>query len=230
MIAKQNAERAARLAGDINRAYSGFSTQTELEILDDEFTIEAADVANSFGDFVPFTYDGYLDLENSRIRIGGLIAATLNNTVKLQKVIGTAEVFSGSTTNASTAVVTTRKGLVIGQSVTGTGIPASTTVAAVTDTGFTLSAAATATGTIDITLSGAADITAAATVAATAATAATAAQAVSFVPLNGGPPVRFKKGDKLRLVLAAVTSLGIGRSLITHLPFVARRTPGQFPA
>ena len=229
MIGLQNTARTAAKTGNINQVYSGPSMRTSVDVLVDTFTIESTDIANSFADFVPFTSDGYLELELSRIRIGGLITPTLNNTVKLQKVIGTPEVFSGTTTNSSTAVTTSKTGLIIGQTVTGTGISASTTIAAITATGFTLSAAATATGTVDITVSGAADITAAATVAATAATAATAAQAVSFVPLNGGPAVAYKKGDNLRLVIVAVTSLGIGRTLIPSIPLVSRLAPGQNP-
>ena len=170
-----------------------------------------------------------LDLKNSTIHIGGLITPTLNSTVKLQKVIGLPEVFSATTTASSTAVTTSKKGLLVGQTVTGTGIAASTTIAAITATGFTLSANATASGTVDVTVTGAADITAAATVAATAATAATAAQAVPFVPINGGPPVAVKKGDKLRFVLVAVTSLGIGRTIIPLIPYVSRLAPGLNP-
>lgn len=229
MVTKQNAARAARFAGNINQVYSGPSMATRIDTFSEEFTFEATDVANSYADCVPFTLDGYLDLENSRIRIGGLITPTLNNTVKLQKVIGVPEIFSATTTSASTAVTTDRTGLLVGQTVTGTGIPAATTIAAITAAGFTLSQAATASGTVDVTVSGVADITAAATVAATAATAATAAQAVPFVPINGGPPVGFKKGDNLRLVLASVTSLGIGRTLLPSIPFISRLAPGVNP-
>ena len=65
--------------------------------------------------------------------------------------------------------------------------------------------------------------------AATAATAATAAQALAFVPLNGGPQVAYKKGDRLRLALTAVTSLGIGRTLIVTVPHLVRQSPGILP-
>lgn len=229
MLTIQNAARALALVGNINQVYSGASMGTLREVLTEEFTIEAADIAGTTADFVPFTDDGFLDLETSRIRIGGLITPTLNNTVTLWKVIGVPETFNVTTTSGSTAVTTSKTGLIIGQSVAGTGIPAAATIAAITATGFTLSANATATGTVVCTLSGAAAITTAGVIAATATAAATAAQALALVPLNGGPPVSYKKGDKLRLALTAVTSLGIGRTLIVSVAHVSRQGPGLNP-
>lgn len=229
MLSVQNTARAAALAGNINQAYSGPSMATIINTLADEFLIQATDVATSFADFVPFTCDGVLSLETSRLRIGGDVTAALNNTVKLQKVIGTPEVFPATLTNASTVVVSAKAGLLVGQSISGPGIPLATTITSMTATGFTISANATAGGTVDVTVSGFADITAAATVAASAATAATAAQAVSFVPLNGGPGVPFKKGDRLRLSIVAVTALGIGRLLLPAIPFTSRLSPGTTP-
>ncbi|MEI7908109.1 MAG: hypothetical protein WCK77_00605 [Verrucomicrobiota bacterium] len=60
---------------------------------------------------------------------------------------------SSTTTSASTRVgVASTAGMVAGMAVTGTGIPASTTIASVTDaTHYVLSAAATATGTNNLT-------------------------------------------------------------------------------
>ena len=104
MLTLQNAARTAVLAGNITgNAYSGASMATPLRYLQEDFTMETADIAGNTADFVPFTDDGYLDLENSRIRIGGLITPTLNSTVTLFKVIGTAETFNVTTTNASTS-------------------------------------------------------------------------------------------------------------------------------
>ena len=268
-----------------------------LRVLYDEFTFEAADVAGSFAEFVPFTDDGFLDLENSRIRIGGLITPALSNTVTLSKVLGVSEqftmtttsglatvvtaktgliigqtvagvgiapanTFNASVTNASTAVATTQLGLglVVGQTVTGTGIQNGTTITAVVPgTGFTLSLAANATnavvslsvaaptitaisatgftmsinatvsGTNVCTVSGAAPITTATTVAATAATAAAANQSVAFTPLNGGPAVTFKKGDRLRLTLTTPSQLGVGRTLQVTIPIQQRMGPGLAP-
>jgi len=58
-----------------------------------------------------------------------------------------------SVTNSTTTVgLTTTAGLLVGQGVTGTGIPANTTIAAITPgTGITLSAAATTSGTPTLT-------------------------------------------------------------------------------
>lgn len=229
MLTLQSAARDANIAGNINSVFSGSSQSASMDVLTEEFTFVTGDVDGTAADFVPFTRDAVLDLKNSTIYIGGLITPTLNSTVKLQKVIGTPEVFSATLTSGSTAVTTSKKGLLVGQAVTGTGIAAATTIAAITAAGFTLSANATASGTVDVTVSGAADITAAATVAATATAAATAAQAVPFVPINGGPPVSVKKGDKLRFVLVAVTSLGIGRTVIPLIPYVSRLAPGLTP-
>lgn len=228
MISLQNTARAAALTGNINQVYSGPSLASSISELTDQFTMEAGDAVNGTADFVPFTSDGYLLLENSRLRIGGLITNALNVSVKLQRV-SAGMVFNATTTSASTAVVCSPAGLLVGQSVAGTGIPAGATIAAVTATGFTLSAAATATGSTVITATGAADITAAVAAVASAATAATAAQALPFAPINGGPPVPFFKGDKLRLYLTAVTSIGTGRALIPSIPFVSRMAPGQNP-
>lgn len=61
----------------------------------------------------------------------------------------TTSLTSGATTNSSTsATCASTDGLIVGQGITGTGIPAATTIAAITSaTAFTLSAAATATNT-----------------------------------------------------------------------------------
>jgi hypothetical protein len=230
MTSLQNAARAAAFTGNINQVYSGLSLNTSLDILTDTFTIETGDIATTSADFVPFTSDGYLDLAASRVRIGGLITNVLAISVQLQKVtLGTT--FVGTTTASSVTVTTSQTGLLVGMVVSGTGITAGTTIATITATGFTLSAATAATGFGVLTLvaSGAANISAALAIAATAATAATAAQAVPFVPVDGGPPVTFAKGDKLRLVITAVTSLGIGRTLIPSIPFVTRLSPGTTP-
>src|SRR5690348_12658146 len=56
---------------------------------------------------------------------------------------------TGNTTNASASVtsVSSLTGLAVGQSITGTGIPASTTIVSLSGTTLTLSANATATNT-----------------------------------------------------------------------------------
>jgi hypothetical protein len=231
MISLQNAGRAAALTGNVNQVYSGLSLNTSMDILMDTFTLEATDTTNTFADFVPFIAEGYIDLALSRVRIGGLITNALSSTIQLQKVtLGTT--FVGTTTASSTAVTTTQTGLLVGMVVSGTGITAGATITAITATGFTLSAATAATGFGVLTLvaSGAANISAALVIGAIAGnTAATAAQAVPFVPLDGGAPVTFAKGDKLRLVLTSVTSAGAGRTLLPQIPVVHRRAPGLVP-
>ena len=229
MISLQNAGRAAALTGNVNQVYSGLSLNTSMDILMDTFTLEATDTTNTFAEFVPFIAEGYIDLAASRVRIGGLITNALSSNIQLQKVtLGTT--FLGNTTNASNAVVTTQTGLLVGQTVVGTGIPAAATITAITATGFTMSANAsvTATGT-SIVAAGVANISAVLAVAATAAAVATAAQAVQFVPIDGGAPVTFVKGDKLRLNITGVTSAGAGRTLILQIPVVHRRAPGLVP-
>ena len=230
MISLQNAGRAAALTGNVNQVYSGLSLNTSMDILTDTFTLESTDTTNTFADFVPFIAEGYLDLAASRVRIGGLITNALSSTIQLQKVtLGTT--FVGTTTASSTTVTTTQTGLLVGMVVSGTGITAGTTIATITATGFTLSAATAATGFGVLTLvaSGAANISAALPVAATAGAVATAVQAVQFTPLDGGAPVTFAKGDKLRLVLTSVTSAGAGRTLLPQIPVVHRRAPGLVP-
>jgi len=230
MTSLQNVARVAAFAGNINQAFSGPSMNTGLSILTDAFTLESTDAVNTNADFVPFTSDGYLDIAASRVRIGGLITNALSITIQLQKVtLGTT--FVGTTTASSTAVTTSQTGLLVGMVVAGTGITTGTTISAITATGFTLSAATAATGFGVLTLvaSGAANISATLAIAATAATAATAAQAVQFVPIDGGAPVTFAKGDKLRLNITATTSAGAGRTLIPQIPFVTRNAPGITP-
>ena len=231
MISLQNAGRAGSLIGNVNAVYSGLSLNTSMDILMDTFTLESTDTTNTFADFVPFIAEGYIDLALSRVRIGGLITNALSSTIQLQKVtLGTT--FVGTTTASSTAVTTTQTGLLVGMVVSGTGITAGATIAAITATGFTLSVATAATGfgVITIVASGAANISAALVIGAIAGnTAATAAQAVPFVPLDGGAPVTFAKGDKLRLVLTSVTSAGAGRTLLPQIPVVHRRAPGLVP-
>ena len=230
MISLQNAGRAAALTGNVNQVYSGLSLNTSMDILMDTFTLEATDTTNTFADFVPFIAEGYIDLAASRVRIGGLITNALSSTIQLQKVtLGTT--FLGNTTNASNVVVTTQTGLLVGQTVVGTGIPALATISAITATGFTLSANATVTATgTSIVAAGVANISAALVIGAVGAGAvATAAQAVQFVPLDGGAPVTFAKGDKLRLNLTSVTSAGAGRTLLPQIPVVHRRAPGLVP-
>ena len=216
MISLQNAARAAALTGNINQVFSGPSMLSQISELTDVFTLESTDIAGSTADFVPFTTNGYLLLENSRCRIGGRVAAGFSVTCSI--------------TSGSPAVVTAATAhLLVGQAVTGSGIASGTTVTAITATGFTLSAVATATQTGNLTFSGAGDLTTAGAAAASAATAATAGQALAFVPINGGPAFPFLKGDRLRLVIVAVTTLGIGRSLIPSIPFVSRFGPGLTP-
>ena len=228
MIALQNAARTAAKTGNINQVYSGPSQNSSVQDCSEAMTIESTDVATSFADFPAFTCEGYLLLELGRIRLGGLITNALNISVKLQRV-SAGMVFGAVTTASSTAVTTSQTGLLVGMVVAGTGITAGTTIATITATGFTLSAATAATGfgSITITATGAADITAAQVAAATGA--ATAAQALPFVPVNGGPPVPFFKGDNLRLVITAVTTLGIGRTLLPSVPFISRNSPGSTP-
>ena len=228
MISLQNAARTAAKTGNINQVYSGPSQNSSVQECSEAITIESTDVATSFADFPAFTCEGYLLLELGRIRLGGLITNALNISVKLQRV-SVGMVFGAVTTASSTAVTTSQTGLLVGMVVAGTGITAGTTIATITATGFTLSAATAATGfgSITITATGAADITAAQVAAATGA--ATAAQALPFVPVNGGPPVPFFKGDNLRLVITAVTSLGIGRTLLPSVPFISRNSPGSTP-
>ncbi len=229
MISLQNAARAAALTGNINQVFSGPSMLSQISELTDVFTLESTDIDGSTADFVPFTTDGYLLLENSRCRIGGLITNALSITAKLQRVAAGFSV-TCSITSGSPAVVTAATAhLLVGQTVTGSGIASGTTVTAITATGFTLSAVATATQTGNLTFSGAGDLTTAGAAAASAATAATAGQALAFVPINGGPAFPFLKGDRLRLVIVAVTTLGIGRSLIPSIPFVSRFGPGLTP-
>jgi hypothetical protein len=230
MIALQNAARTAAKTGNINQVYSGPSQNSSVQDCSEAITIESTDVATSFADFPAFTCEGYLLLELGRIRLGGLITNALNISVKLQRV-SAGMVFGAVTTASSVTVTTSQTGLLVGMVVAGTGITAGTTIATITATGFTLSAATAATGfgSITITATGAADITAAQVAAASAATAATAAQALPFVPVNGGPPVPFFKGDNLRLVITAVTSLGIGRTLLPSVPFISRNSPGSTP-
>lgn len=231
MISLQNAARVAAFAGNINQVFSGPSMNTSLDILTDTFTLESTDAVNTNADFVPFTSDGYLDIAASRVRIGGLNTNALSITIQLQKVtLGTT--FVGTTTASSTTVTTTQTGLLVGMVVAGTGITTGTTIATITATGFTLSAATAATGfgSITIVAAGAANISATLAIGAiSAATAATAAQAVQFVPLDGGAPVTFAKGDKLRLNITATTSAGAGRTLIPQIPFVTRNAPGINP-
>jgi hypothetical protein len=229
MISLQNAGRAAALTGNVNQVYSGLSLNTSMDILMDTFTLEATDTTNTFADFVPFIAEGYIDLAASRVRIGGLITNAVTANIQLQKVtLGTT--FLGNTTNASNAVVTTQTGLLVGQTVVGTGIPATATITAITATGFTMSlnATVTATGT-SIVAAGTANISTAVSLATTAGQVATAAQSVLLTPLDGGAPVTFAKGDKLRLVLTSVTSAGAGRTLILQIPVVHRRAPGLVP-
>ena len=228
MISLQNAARTAAKTGNINQVYSGPSQNSSVQECSEAITIESTDVATSFADFPAFTCEGYLLLELGRIRLGGLITNALNISVKLQRV-SVGMVFGAVTTASSTAVTTSQTGLLVGMVVAGTGITAGTTIATITATGFTLSAATAATGfgSITITATGAADITAAQVAAATGA--ATAAQALPFVPVNGGTPVPFFKGDNLRLVITAVTTLGIGRTLLPSVPFISRNSPGLVP-
>lgn len=231
MISLQNAARTGALAGNINQVYSGSAMNTSLNVLTDTFTLESTDTVNTSADFVPFTVDGYLDLAASRVRIGGLITNQLSSTIQLQKVtLGLT--FVGTTTASSTTVTTTQTGLLVGMVVAGTGITVGATIATITATGFTLSVATAASGfgIITIVASGAANISTAQAIGSVAAGAVpTAAQAVQFTPLDGGPPVPFAKGDKLRLNITAMSFAGAGRTLIPQIPFVARLAPGLNP-
>jgi hypothetical protein len=93
-----------------------------------------------------------VDLGNPTLGIGGeirvqnlLTSLTLHNANNFEPVIA----FNADVTNASTFVtnVTNLDKLSVGQTVTGAGIPAGTTIAAIGTTSITLSAAATANGT-----------------------------------------------------------------------------------
>lgn len=122
MISLQNAARTGALAGNINQVFSGPSMLSQINELTDVFTLESTDIAGSTADFVPFTTDGYLLLENSRIRIGGLITNALSLPVKLQRVAAGFAV-SCAITSAGTAVVTAATAnLLVGQTVVGSGI------------------------------------------------------------------------------------------------------------
>lgn len=71
------------------------------------------------------------------------------------------------------------------------------------------------------------DLTATATASAAPGSSATAAQVVPLVPTQGGAPSRLNKGDRVRLVIVGVTSLGIGRVLMPELTFFDRCAPGS---
>lgn len=72
----------------------------------------------------------------------------------VQYTIGPVFTFSGTTTITSTTVAATNTfGLIVGQYITGTGIPANTYITAISiNTSITISAAATASGSVTITV------------------------------------------------------------------------------
>lgn len=234
MLSLQNGLRLARLGGNINAAQSGQSLPSWDGPMTDEITIEATDAAASFVDLLPIAHEGFVSLEASRIRVGGNQTPALSNTFKLQKKIAAAVALTVGITNASTTFTSTATGLLVGQAITGTGIPANTTIATVTATGGTLSQAATATNaTVAATIPAGSVGDISTTVAVVASAGAQPAAAIGLAPITGGPPVPFLRGDQPRLVLVAVTSLGIGRKLLPSISFTQRKSPGlgpgQFP-
>ena len=130
MISLQNTARNAALAGNINSTFAGTSLLSQISELSDAFTLEAADVVGSFADFVPFTSDGYLFLDNARVRIGGNITANFSITTKLQRVAAPFNVPVTLTSGNSTAVCSNLGNLLVGQSVAGFGIAPAVTFAA----------------------------------------------------------------------------------------------------
>ena len=82
----------------------------------------------------------------------GSKAATASGTVNLTYNGGTT--LSSTTTDGKTVTVASTAGLVVGQTVSGAGIPAYTTIVSITDgTTYVLSSAATATATVNLAYS-----------------------------------------------------------------------------
>jgi hypothetical protein len=138
MISLQNSARNGALAGNINSNFSGPSMAAQISELSDAFTIEATDVVTSFADFVPFTSDGYLFLDNARVRIGGNITANFSIATKLQRVAAPFNVPVTLTSGNSTAACSNLGSLLVGQSVAGFGIAPAVTFVATTNTTTTV--------------------------------------------------------------------------------------------